>query len=349
MQTQESKIDTGKAVDADLVVTESSGTESEVQDDSSRSGNDTEVDDADIRPIYYKEPMAKVQLTTKCNIFGIEQQHTEQLEISHEGRVDQFNAQSFQHAMICNMDSIGKYMLEIILHQQRTAQLLKQKKLTQTQDDHSNPILALNVDSLKVDLVVIQNTCSKKEDSNLETASSKSGKESILDYATKDIQAIKYKMSKAKERCMAYFRSIHSHLQVLSKQDLNATRIEHRFKQAFMSLFGQDAETFTSTMLLNVDQLQKQLDIDEFLEDGSMASFWLDNNILGNLKSLMKTTSLLANNADLKAQIQEKVFAIATLKNDLMKLKRNSVDTKCGKTSVLEKLVLQSLKKTISC
>nr|GEW04878.1 putative reverse transcriptase domain-containing protein [Tanacetum cinerariifolium] len=39
MQTQESKIDTGKVVDADLVVTESSGTESEVQDDSSSSGN----------------------------------------------------------------------------------------------------------------------------------------------------------------------------------------------------------------------------------------------------------------------------------------------------------------------
>ncbi|GJW96051.1 hypothetical protein Tco_0177859 [Tanacetum coccineum] len=36
-----------------------------------------------------------------------------------------FNAQSFQDAMFCNMDFIGKYMLEIILHQQRTPQLLK--------------------------------------------------------------------------------------------------------------------------------------------------------------------------------------------------------------------------------
>nr|GEY68468.1 hypothetical protein [Tanacetum cinerariifolium] len=59
MQMQESKIDTGKAVDADLVVTESIGIESEVQDDSSRSGNDTDADDADIRPIYEEEPMAK--------------------------------------------------------------------------------------------------------------------------------------------------------------------------------------------------------------------------------------------------------------------------------------------------
>ncbi|GJT34982.1 hypothetical protein Tco_0925401 [Tanacetum coccineum] len=115
-----------------------------------------------------------------------------------------FNAQSFQDAMICNMDSIGKYTRETIVHQQRTPQLLKQKKLMQTQD-HSNPIQVLNVSSLKVDLVVIQNTCSEKEDSNSETASSKSVKESSLDFATKDAHAIKYKMPKAKERCMAYF------------------------------------------------------------------------------------------------------------------------------------------------
>ncbi|GJQ92779.1 hypothetical protein Tco_0003918 [Tanacetum coccineum] len=189
-----------------------------------------------------------------------------------------YDAQSFYDAMIFNMDSLGKYMLELILHQQRTPQLLKQKKLMQTQEDHSNPIPALNVDSLKVDLVVIQNTCSEKEDSNSETASSKLVKECSLNSETKDVHAIKYKMSKAKERCMAYFRSLHSHLQVLSKDDLKGTHIEHGFRRAFMSIFGQDVDTFTRTMLLNVDQLQKQLDKDEFQEDGSMTAFWVVNN-----------------------------------------------------------------------
>ncbi|GJW71598.1 hypothetical protein Tco_0128515 [Tanacetum coccineum] len=165
-----------------------------------------------------------------------------------------FDAQSFYDAMIFNMDSIGKYMHEITLHQQQTSQVLKQKKLMQTPEDHSNPIPALNVDSLKVNLVVIQNTCSEKEDSNSETASNKLVKECNLNSETNDVHAIKYKMSKAKERCVAYFRSLHSHLQVLSKDDLNGTRIEHGFKRAFMSLFGQDADTFTSTMFLNVDQ-----------------------------------------------------------------------------------------------
>ncbi|GJT19489.1 hypothetical protein Tco_0878195 [Tanacetum coccineum] len=163
-----------------------------------------------------------------------------------------YNAQSFNDAMICTMDSIRKYMLEIILHQQRTLHLLKQKTLMQTQEDHSNQTQALNTDSLKVNLVVKQNSCSEKEDSNSETASSKSAKECNLNSETQDVHAIKYKMSKAKERCMAYFRSLHSHLQVLSKDDLKGTRIEHGFKWAFMSLFGQDVDTFTRTTLLNV-------------------------------------------------------------------------------------------------
>ncbi|GJR82129.1 hypothetical protein Tco_0152914 [Tanacetum coccineum] len=90
MQMQESKINTGKAIDDDLVVTKSSGTESEVQDDNSRSGNDTYADDADIKPIYDEEPMTEVQLTAECNIFAIGQQHTKQPKIVNEGRVDQY-------------------------------------------------------------------------------------------------------------------------------------------------------------------------------------------------------------------------------------------------------------------
>ncbi|GKA70264.1 hypothetical protein Tco_0776328 [Tanacetum coccineum] len=93
LQTQESKIDTGKEVDNGLVVMESNGIESTVQDDSSRSGNDTDTDDVDIRPIYDEEPMAEVQLTAECNIFTIRQPHTEQPEIINEGRVDQYPEQ----------------------------------------------------------------------------------------------------------------------------------------------------------------------------------------------------------------------------------------------------------------
>nr|GFA62284.1 hypothetical protein [Tanacetum cinerariifolium] len=46
-------------------------------------------------------------------------------------------------------------------------------------------------------------------------------------------------------------------------------------------------------------------------------------------------------NADLKAQIQEKVFANAALQNELRKSKENSLDTKFAKPSILGKSVLQ--------
>ncbi|GKD37381.1 hypothetical protein Tco_1257588 [Tanacetum coccineum] len=89
MQTQESKIDTGKVVNDDLVVTKSNGTESEVKDDNSRSGNDTYADDTYIRPIYDEEPMTEVQLTAECNIFAIGQQHTKKPEIIYEAQIQE--------------------------------------------------------------------------------------------------------------------------------------------------------------------------------------------------------------------------------------------------------------------
>ncbi|GJY31000.1 hypothetical protein Tco_0414495 [Tanacetum coccineum] len=261
---------------------------------------------------------------------------------------------------------------------------------------------------------------------------------------------------------------------VLSSNDLNGTRFETGFELAFATLFDQDVQTFTRTMLLNLDQLEKQLDKEEFQEIGSFDAFrgkerqmqskegkvdsskalnvglvntessgtesakqetssrsWNDtyaldadirlvsneepkaevqltveHNVLANeqhhivqseriydtyllekvdsnttldstnmkneklhkknehLKqtykdlydSIKKTRvqtkdhndSLIAQinsktveNADLKAQIQEKVFADVALKNELRKLKENSVDTKFAKPSILGKPVLQ--------
>ncbi|GKF29337.1 hypothetical protein Tco_0095679, partial [Tanacetum coccineum] len=88
--TQEIKVNMGKAVDASLVVTKSSGTKSEMQDESSMSGNNTDADDAYIRPVYDEEPMAEVELIAECNVFAIGQQYTKQPEFNNEGVVDQY-------------------------------------------------------------------------------------------------------------------------------------------------------------------------------------------------------------------------------------------------------------------
>ncbi|GJW44521.1 retrovirus-related pol polyprotein from transposon TNT 1-94 [Tanacetum coccineum] len=79
MQMQEGEVNRGKALDADLVVTESSGSELEKHDTSCRFENDKHAEDADIKPVNDKEPMdeansrAKVQSSkTRNNIKPVE-------------------------------------------------------------------------------------------------------------------------------------------------------------------------------------------------------------------------------------------------------------------------------------
>ncbi|GJY24862.1 hypothetical protein Tco_0398520 [Tanacetum coccineum] len=81
MQMQESKVVLGKAVDADLVVMDSSRTESGKQYISSSLGNYlTHVVDADIKPVNDQVPFFDVQLTAHHNVLANDQQHTEQSE-----------------------------------------------------------------------------------------------------------------------------------------------------------------------------------------------------------------------------------------------------------------------------
>ncbi|GKE09977.1 hypothetical protein Tco_1413528, partial [Tanacetum coccineum] len=78
MESVKKSIDERALYKKDFVDIESSGTESKEQDTSSRSGNDVHADDADIRPIYDKEPMAEVQMTAKINVSATGKLHTEQ-------------------------------------------------------------------------------------------------------------------------------------------------------------------------------------------------------------------------------------------------------------------------------
>ncbi|GJY95240.1 hypothetical protein Tco_0511601 [Tanacetum coccineum] len=277
MQTQESKIDTGKPVDADLVVTKSSGTESKVQDESSRSGNDTDTDDADIRPIYDEEPMAEVQLTAECNIFAIGQQNIEQPEIINEGRVDRFPEQC--QVKIPMLDSSPD---------NQTSDYSKQSL------ESENILLKKTVAQLQKDFSKIEAHCIALE--------------------------LKYQNQALKSG---------QHGQIL-----NETSNKAKIKKEIDVL-----ETMNIELEHSVAKLRKE---NETLKKHYKDLY--DSIKITRSKTIEQTTSLLANNADLKAQIQEKVFAIAALKNDLRKLKGNSVDTKFAKTSVLGKPVLQSLR-----
>ncbi|GKA11298.1 hypothetical protein Tco_0690731 [Tanacetum coccineum] len=277
MQTQESKIDTGKALDADLVDTESIRTDSTVQDDSSRSGNDTDADDADIRPIYDEEPMAEVQLTAECNIFAIGQQHTEQPEIIVEGRVDQYPE-------TCQVKSP---MLDSSPDNQ-TTEYSKQSL------ESENILLKETVAQFQKDFSRMEAHCIALE--------------------------LKYQNQSLKSG---------QHGQILNETS-NKAKIEKEIDVL---------ETMNIELEHSVATLRKE---NETLKQHYKDLY--DSIKITRSKTTEQTTSLLANNAELKAQIQEKVFAIAALKNDLRKLKGNSVDTKFDKTSVLGKPVLPSLR-----
>ncbi|GKD95673.1 hypothetical protein Tco_1379570, partial [Tanacetum coccineum] len=81
MQMHEGKVDSSKALDASLVVTECSGIKSDTHDTSRSSGNYIiHAVDADIRPVNEQVPFAKVQLTAQHNVLANKQQHTEQSE-----------------------------------------------------------------------------------------------------------------------------------------------------------------------------------------------------------------------------------------------------------------------------
>nr|GFC30955.1 hypothetical protein [Tanacetum cinerariifolium] len=90
MQLKERKDNSSKALDASLV-TESNETESERHVLSSRSGNDTHIDDADINFVNDKQPMAEVDRNTT----------PESTNMSHKGgEIDQ-NADYKKCQVLC--------------------------------------------------------------------------------------------------------------------------------------------------------------------------------------------------------------------------------------------------------
>ncbi|GJU16359.1 hypothetical protein Tco_1144325 [Tanacetum coccineum] len=98
-------------------------------------------------------------------------------------------------------------------------------------------------------------------------------KDTLSSCSDSEIQQMQLIQDKSKESCMVSFQRLHSHLKCLLNNDLKGSRTEDGFKRAFATLFGQDLETFNGKQFLYMDQLQKQLDNEEFQENGSMSAF----------------------------------------------------------------------------
>ncbi|GJX02145.1 hypothetical protein Tco_0186058 [Tanacetum coccineum] len=170
----------------------------------------------------------------------------------------------------------------------------------------------------------------------------------ITEYSTQSLESENILLKKTVAQFQKDFSRMEAHCIALELKYQN---------QALKS--GQHGQILNETS--NKAKIKKEIDVLETMNielEHSVAKLRKENETLKKhykdlydsikitrSKTIEQTTSLLANNADLKAQIQKKVFAIAALKNDLRKLKGNSVDTKFAKTSVLGKPVLQSLRK----
>ncbi|GJZ61305.1 hypothetical protein Tco_0617442 [Tanacetum coccineum] len=64
----------------------------------------------------------------------------------------------------------------------------------------------------------------------------------------KELHQLQQMQDNAKESCMTSFQLLHSFLQVLSYDESKSKRVSER---ALITLFGQDNETFTSTLNLS--------------------------------------------------------------------------------------------------
>nr|GEW25365.1 hypothetical protein [Tanacetum cinerariifolium] len=117
----------------------------------------------------------------------------------------------------------------------------------------------------------------------------------------RELHQLQQMQDNAKESCMTSFRLLHSFLQVLSYDESKSKRVSER---AFVIRFGQDNETFTSTMFLYLGQLQNQLGKDEFQEDKSMVAFWVLNNQFQKFIDWQET--LLLHMGNVKKSVAER-------------------------------------------
>ncbi|GJS53055.1 hypothetical protein Tco_0626417 [Tanacetum coccineum] len=271
--------------------------------------------------------------------------------------------QQFRNTLIQHMEFVKKSIIERAKHKREYDSRMndrqmqsKEKKKLQIQEVQSN-----TVHELKVDSVLMKNTCSRKENGTSETASSKTVKESSFDSATKEVHAIKFKMSKAKEICMTHEGKVDSSeaLDVsLVVTECSETKSE---KHVTRSRYGNDTHaadanmkpvndkepmaevqlTAAQNVLVNEQQhseqsepiydihLLEKVDSNTTPDSANMSHRGgeIDQDAEHPLLNaeLIKTKDMIN---DLKAQLQAKTTLICNLKNQIKSVKEASNEVK---------------------
>ncbi|GJU42492.1 hypothetical protein Tco_1195449 [Tanacetum coccineum] len=316
MQTQESKVDSSKALDASLVVTTCSGTKSDKHDTSSSSGTYiTHAVDADIRPVNNHVPFAEVQLTAQHNVLANEQQHTELSEPIYDTYLLEKDAEQYQ---------VKGPLLN--------AELFKTKEMIEkeTYNELSHRFLLLEKHCISLELEIQQKDVSfqsnkpgKNQDAPEfheffeinDLKAQLQAKTTLICNLKNQIKSVKEASNEAKvKNDIDVIETINIELEHSVAKLLAANEQLHKENEHLKQTYKELYDSIKKTRVQNKDN-----------SDSLISQI--------NQKSV--------ENADLKAQIQEKVFANAALKNKLRKLKGNSADTKFVKASILGKPPLQ--------
>ncbi|GJU21093.1 hypothetical protein Tco_1154435 [Tanacetum coccineum] len=334
--TQKSKVVLGKVLDADLVVMESNGTESGKQDTSGSLGNNiTHAVDADIRPVNDQVPFAEVQLTAKHNVLANEQ-HTEQSEPIYDTYLfEKVNSNTTPDST--NMSHMGgeinqdaeQYQVKSPLI---NAELVKSKEMIEKEkyNELSQRFLLLEKHCISLELEIQQKEASFQ--------SNKPGKNQDAPEFREffEINDLKAQLQ-AKTILICNLKNQNKSV----KEASNEAKVKNDID--VIKTINIKLEHSVAKLLATNEQLHKE---NEHLKQtykklyDSIKKTCVQNK--DNSDSLIsQINQKYVENANLKALIQEKVFANATLKDELRKLKGNSMDTKFVKASILGKPPLQ--------
>ncbi|GJX09040.1 hypothetical protein Tco_0198899 [Tanacetum coccineum] len=327
MQSKESKVVSSKALDDSLVVTECSGKKSDEHITSSSSGTYiTHVVDVDIRPVNDQVPSAEVHLTAQHNVFANEQQHTDQSEPSYDTYLlEKVDSNTTPDSI--NMCHRGGEIDQDAEHDQVKSPLLKAEFLKtndmvekEVYNELSNRFLQLEKHCISLEISMQQ-----KEESfqSNKPCKNQDAPEFCEFFEINDLKA----QLQAKTTLICNLKN-----QIKSvKEASNEAKVKHEID--VLETINIELESSVAKLLAENEKLNKE---NEHLKQTYKELY--DSIKKTRIQTKDHNDSLIAQvnsktveNADLKAQIQEKVFANVALKNELRKLKGN-MDTKFGKT-----------------
>nr|GEV94349.1 hypothetical protein [Tanacetum cinerariifolium] len=125
----------------------------------------------------------------------------------------------------------------------------------------------------------------------------------------------------------------------------NEGEVDQNAEQCHDTLKGNEAKIKHDIDVIEIINIKLEHKVAKLLKENETLKRHykelFDSIKITRAKTIEYTTSLIAPNDKFKAQLQEKRFAIAALKNELRKLTGNSMNTKFAKSSILGKPVLQ--------